>query len=64
MSVIIYKDVLKPRQGMGSITEVWLEELVCIDFVKYNQDRAVVDCLHFDVLSTYSLTGGFQCGIF
>lgn len=44
MSVIIYWDVLKPRQGMGLITEVWLEELVCIDFVKYNQDRAVVDC--------------------
>ena len=25
---------------MGLITEVWLEELVCIDFLKYNQDRA------------------------
>ena len=64
MSVIIYWDVLKLRQGMGLITEVWLEELVCIDFLKYNQDRAVVDSLHFVVLSVYSLTGGFQYGLF
>ena len=49
---------------MGLITEVWLEELVCIDFLKYNQDRAVVDSLHFVVLSVYSLTGGFQYGLF